>query len=1085
MVHRPRLHRLLAHVAAPGIVVVSAQAAQGKSTLIADYLKREEKRSCWVQLGPADADPVHFVRHLSDCVSSGFAPGHATKTAGRQKPGPHRIGGLLAGLPPDTHLVFDGWHRIGAPSMAREWIDAIVAARPCRGCAYFLSREELPLTLQRHRMRRQALLLGDHDLAFTEDEIVAFFQITNALALDTENGKQIHQLTAGWAGALVLLAEALQRHPTADGASFTSPPMRERFQSEAGRYLQEEVYHPQPEAMRTFLTNAALLETIPAALMRKIFGPRAADRFAEEAVRQHLFVQFDPAPPGAWCLRMHPLFRCYLVGRAQTDLTAKERKRMLSEAARYYRAQGDLEPAAEYYLQADDLTAATGTITTIGMELLIEGRFADISPWTARLPSPLIRANPWLSLLQAVAHRVRGGRRTIAELRNAGDAFSRAKHVRGQMLALAYRIETAVFNGYAPEVVAPWLAEGEELLQATHALPHFVYAKALLWQQLGFGTLADQGGDLHKGLSACENAVVLGKRIGNRSLVANTHAIAARGQVHFGEFDQARERLMSAQDFGDDAPFAEYAALRHLAEFHLALIEARATDAEAKLEAVQIAIDRYALISLYPSSLKATGLMQIHHKAYAALEKTQRHLHDVAVLLNDPAYRAVGYWLAGLGGYHQGQFARARALIRHTIVISDLSVIQQALNRALMGFIELNSGALSEADRHLSSALTFFEERGLTFYACVAQIGLALVRNAAQDVETAASLLSTAFRTTVRHNYANLYLLRPVDLARACALAIQHEIPGASEHARHLLAERLDENEIQTLVSGHEDDPVALSIDARKASHAIYRARVPVLAIRTLGGLRILRGGSAPLGTRDWQGSRPALLFKAILVHGGRHIPKDILLEAVWPDHPPQNSLRNFKVTLHRLRKMLEPDLDPARGSSYIHLKDNLVSLDKHLCQVDTDALHRLCKRARRIGATVDTRELRAMRREAIALYRGDFLPEEPYLTWAEIKRTTLRQEFMHLMYRLGQRLEAQQAFAEARRCYRQIIDLDPSQEKAQRHLMRLLDADGRPQEALQLYEAMCTFLQTEIGASPDRATIELGDRIRRRPAAD
>ena len=252
-----------------------------------------------------------------------------------------------------------------------------------------------------------------------------------------------------------------------------------------------------------------------------------------------------------------------------------------------------------------------------------------------------------------------------------------------------------------------------------------------------------------------------------------------------------------------------------------------------------------------------------------------------------------------------------------------------------------------------------------------------------------------------------------------------------------------------------------------------------------MGGLQILRAGSDPLGASDWQGSRPALLFKAILVHGGRHIPKDILLEAVWPDHPPKNSLRNFKVTLHRLRKMLEPDLDPARGSAYIHLKDNLVSLDKHLCQVDTDTLHRLCKRARRIDAAVDLRELQIMRREAIALYQGDFLPEEPYLTWAEMKRTTLRQEFLQLMYHLGRLLEAQQAFSEARPCYRHIVNLDPAQEKAQRHLMRLLDADGRPQEALQLYEAVCIFLQTELGASPDKATVELGNRIRRRQASD
>ena len=1081
IVHRPRLHQLLARLAAPGIVAVSAQAAQGKTTLIGDYLQRERKRACWMRLGPADADPDNFLRHLAECLTKGVAPGPAPTVDRRQNPGPQHIAGLLAGLPPDIHLVFDGWHRIGAPSVYGEWINAIVAARPSGGSVYFLSRADLPLALQRHRMRRQALLIGDHDLAFTEDEIDAFFKTSNALGLDADSKRQIHRLTAGWAGGLVILAEEVQRAPDKTKASIATTAMRRRFECEAGRYLGEEILQPQPEAMQAFLTCAALFDDIPSALMRKLFGTPAADHLASEAVRQHLFVHFDTAPPGSWALRLNPLFRSYLADRAQTALSSTDRKRMLTAAARHCRKQGDRQSAADYFLRAEDLAAAARLVTAIGMELLIEGRFADITPWTARLPSTQILEDPWLCLLQAVAYRIKGGRRTIAELQSAGEAFTRSRHVRGQMLALAYRIETAVFNGYAPEIIAPWLAEGEALLQATRALPHFTYAKALLWQQLGFGTLADPGGDLHKGLSACENAVVLGKRIGNRHLVANTHAIAARGHVLFGEFDQARERLNVTRRSGADDHLPEYGALRDLAACHLALIEARAADADAKLKTLQDAIDRWGLICLYPSYLEATGLIQIHHKAYGALEKTQRHLHDVAVLLNDPAYRAAGYWLAGLGGYHQGHFSQALDLVKQAVAIPGLSIIQEARNRALMGFITMNTGALPEAARHLSAALKLFEARGLSLDACAAQIGLALVRNATKEVNTAEDLLDTAFRTAARLNFNNLYLLRPVDLARACALAIQHELPGAVQHARHLLAEQLDEAEIRTMVSGRADDPVTQSIDARQASHAIYRARIPVLTIRTLGGLQILRSGSAPIGSRDWQGSRPALLFKAILVHGGRHIPKDILLEAVWPDHPPHKSLRNFKVTLHRLRKILEPDLDPVRGSSYIHLKDNLVSLDKHLCRVDTDALHRLHKRARRIDASADTRELQAMRREAGALYRGDFLPEEPYLTWAEMKRMTLRQTFMQLMYRLGRRLEAQQEFAGARRCYRRVIDLDPAQEKAQRHLMRLLDAAGRPQEALQLYETMRTFLQTEIGVAPDRATVELGDQIRGR----
>ncbi len=1086
VVHRTRLHRLLRGVAAPGIVAISAQAAQGKTTLVADYLETRGIRSCWMAMEPADADPTHFSQHLAKTLGLLRAPDEAfSDDDAPQNASDGRITSLLKRLSPDIHLVFDGWHRIESTALTVRYLNAILAARPAKGCIYLLSREDLPIALQRDRMRRQALVLSDPDLAFSEDEIGEFFATTSSLALNAACRAQIHRLTAGWAGGLVILAEEFQRHPGDPEAMLAASAMPGRLQAEAGRFFMEEIYRLQPESMQAFLLRAALLDEAPAALMQTLIKPHQADQLAAEAVRRHLFVQFRPGASGRWALRMNPLFRAFLENQARDTLSDEDMQRLMMDAARHYQTQVDIETAAGFYLRADAYAEAARAITTIGMELLIEGRFDEISQWTAQLPASFVRDDPWLGLLQAATFRIRGGRRTIAELQNARQAFARSKHLRGQMLCLAYQIETGVFSGYATDALASWIAAGEKLLVKTQTLPHYNFAKALLWQMIGLGTLADMGGDLEKGLSACESAIVLGKRMGNHPLVANTLIIAAQAHVQSGEFDQARKRVQTALSLHDGERFPEYGALRHLVEFHLALIDAQTDAAAVRLDQVQTAMDALGLIRLYPSYLEACGLMQLHRKRFTALEKTNRHLHDVAILLNNPVYRAMGYWLAGLGCYHQERYRRAWALMHHAAAIPDLPLFQQARNWLLMGFIALHSVPIHEAEAHFIQALALFEERGLALYACEAQIGLALLKNAGDDAKAAQALLETAFSTAARRSYDHFHVIRPVDLARACALAIHLAPPAVVAHARHLLANRLDDAEIKTMASDEGAGALAQSIDARATQHAIYRARIPVLVVRTLGGLQVLRNGTEPISARTWQGSRPALLLKAILVHGGRHIPKDVLLEAIWPDQHPDNSLRNFKVTLHRLRKMLEPDLAPGQGSAYIHLKDNLVSLDKHLFQVDTDALHRLYKRARRMDTVLDTQELLDMRREARALYQGDFLPEEPYLAWAEMKRTTLREEFIQLMYRLGRHLQAQQEFSAARRCYRHIVQTDPGQEKAQRHLMRMLEAAGRSQEALQVYDRLQNYLQVEIGAAVEKVTVDLYHAIRKRLLAD
>jgi DNA-binding SARP family transcriptional activator len=1081
VVHRKRLHRLLDRVAAPGIVVVNAQAAQGKTTLIADYLKATGARSCWMALGPDDADPLHFSQHLVHICMPYSDPETITSDSKSRPATAKIIASLLSQLPPDLNLVFDDWHRIGSPALAVRRIKAIAAARPAQGRVYFITRENLPIELQRKRMRRQALVLSDDDLAFTEEEISFFFHTINGIDLDADCRQKIHRLTDGWAGALVILAEELHRCPGREEEILSAPTLSERLEIEAGNFFKEEVYGRQSKPLKAFLARSALLDRVPSDLMRVELEGHHVDHFLFTALRRHLFVKSIDAPSDQWILQINPLFRNFLRAQAPQLLSEEEIHLFLIQAARYYQTKGDLELAATYYLQANEVDEAARTITTMGIKMMIDGRFDAIAQWLDRLSPSTIADAPWLKLLQAAVFRIRGGHRTIAELQSAHQMFVEEKHVRGQMFALAYLIETGIFAGHEPEALQTWLDEGECLLRKTGRLPHFTYAKALLWQQIGLGVLSQYGGDLQKGLSACENAVVLGKRIGNHPLVVNALTVAAHAHVQAGEFDQARKRLSDAQDLGNQDRFQEYGALRSLAEFHLALIGARMTAAAEWLEKMHAAIDTFGLISLYPAYLEASGILQIRQKEHASLEKTQRHLHDVAILLNNPIYRATGFWLAGLSGYHQEHYRQAGVDLRHAMAISGLPPTHRARNRSLMGFIALNSGQFAEAGAYFSKALTVFEKKGLALYACEAHLGMALLQNACRNTAAAGDSLDTAFKTAAARRYELLPLIRPADLARACVLSIQLNIPAAVDHARHLLAKRLDDAEIDNMASSKTAEPFIQSIDARETHRAIYRARIPVLAIRTLGGLKILRNGTDPLNTRSWQGSRPALLLKAILVHGSRHIPKDILIEAVWPDRQPDLSLQNFKVTLHRLRKLMEPGLDPSRGSAYVHLKDNLVSLDKRLCDVDTDALHRLFKRIRRTDTRIGIRELLAMRRDAFTLYQGDFLPEEPYLTWAEIKRTTLRQEFIQFMYRLGRRLQDQHEFGAARGCYRRIIQIDPGQEKAYRHLMQLLDKAGRSQEVLKIFHDLQAFLQTEIGAAPDETTTKLFRTIRDR----
>jgi DNA-binding SARP family transcriptional activator len=218
--------------------------------------------------------------------------------------------------------------------------------------------------------------------------------------------------------------------------------------------------------------------------------------------------------------------------------------------------------------------------------------------------------------------------------------------------------------------------------------------------------------------------------------------------------------------------------------------------------------------------------------------------------------------------------------------------------------------------------------------------------------------------------------------------------------------------------------------------------------------------------------------LKAIIVHGPKGVPKDVLMEDLWPEASPDLTEKNFKVNLHRLRKTLEPDMDKAYGSSYLHLKANLVSLDAELCQVDVDEFLALYKEGEKKEEQGDLKAAVAQYNQALELYDGDFLAEELYQPWVEVKREELRARFLELLYRLAKLYEGRGSLLKAIDCYKRVVQADPLAEPAYRRLMQLFAQRGMRNAALRVYEDCKQSLHATLNTEPEDATTAIYRKI-------
>ena len=200
---RARNRRFVSIVAPPG---------SGKTTALAQWAEREQRRFAWVSLDRRDNDPVVLLSYLAEALSPDDGVDPATLdglTAGslwtRALP---RLGVALASLTEPFVLVLDDVHELENP----ECLDALAAVlgQVPQGSQLVLSgRTEARLGLAKLRADGELLELGRSALALNDREAHALLTAAGLNVTETE-AFALNERAEGWAAGLYLAALSLE-----------------------------------------------------------------------------------------------------------------------------------------------------------------------------------------------------------------------------------------------------------------------------------------------------------------------------------------------------------------------------------------------------------------------------------------------------------------------------------------------------------------------------------------------------------------------------------------------------------------------------------------------------------------------------------------------------------------------------------------------------------------------------------------------------------------------------------------------------------------------------------------------------------
>lgn len=247
-----------------------------------------------------------------------------------------------------------------------------------------------------------------------------------------------------------------------------------------------------------------------------------------------------------------------------------------------------------------------------------------------------------------------------------------------------------------------------------------------------------------------------------------------------------------------------------------------------------------------------------------------------------------------------------------------------------------------------------------------------------------------------------------------------------------------------------------------------------MLRIYLLGDFFVERDGN-PIPAADWSRRKTRSLLKLLALQPGHRLHREQITEALWPDLDPISARDNFYRNLSFLRHTLEPDLKRPADSHFLSLEGEILKLGPPgEVWIDMVAFESLIARARTSPQPLSLLE------EALALYRGDLLPEDAYEEWAISRRDLLSRAAVDALMRVAEIRRDEGAYEVAIAALQRILSLDRTVEQAHRELMRVYALAGRRHDALRQYEQCSRVLQSELSVEPEPETTELYNSIAR-----
>lgn len=580
---RPRLLAKLETKRPFKLILVSAPAGYGKTTLVTAWLRQQQTTAvCWLSLDEDDSDPQQFfhylaaaIRPLPDVQSSLSHLLQSNQTI----PAKTLMKAFVHDVVPVSnpfYLILDDYHAIDSVEIDRG-LAALLDLMPPQMTLVITSRSDPGFPISRLRARGELIELRAQELRFIEAEAAQFLQQTMGLTLLPAQIAALEARTEGWIAGLQMAALTMQNRENSDVDGFVHTfTGSHRFIMD---YLTDEVLAQVSPDVQTFLLQTAVLHRLCADLCDAVL-PEADSRRSQEILTQlettNTFL--IPLDDERRWYRYHHLFADLL----RQKLSAAAAQSARQKAAIWSAENGLTADAIDYALAAEDWETAVPLLVEHGLRFVFQGKLNRLRRWFDALPRDLLLQQPRICLDYAWMLVNQGEKGAVEPyLRAAETAADDAPTIR--MVTAIIRAN----NARAYENLSVMQAEAAFSLQL--AAPDNDLARCTALLQLGVAQILADEGDLETAVTTLQETSLLARQ--SRNMNAALLAGGYLGLAHLLREDVAAATavLQETPTFAANQGLQESSLLAyvHLGLAHLAFLDEDWDGARDEIEQAQ------------------------------------------------------------------------------------------------------------------------------------------------------------------------------------------------------------------------------------------------------------------------------------------------------------------------------------------------------------------------------------------------------------------------------------------------------------------------------------------------------------------